>query len=98
MSLARYNFANIVHNESYWAGGIDELLSLDERFYNRMRLNNGVYYAFQMIYGSDMRELGILGITYMADDTIPDRHLALMAVHKYAAAISPYLDEKSIRK
>ena len=63
-----------------------------------MRLNGGVYYAFQMIYGSNMREIGILGISFVQGDTIPDRTVALMAVHKYASAISPLLDENSVRK
>lgn len=98
VSLARYNFANLVHMHGYWAGRIEELISIDERFYNRMRLNGGVYYAFQMIYGVDMKEIGILGISFITEESIPDRELALMEVHKYAAAISPYLDEGSIRK
>lgn len=98
VSLARYNFANLVHTHGYWAGRIDELVDIDERFYNRMRLNGGVYYAFQMIYGIDMKEIGILGISFVTEESIPDRDVALMAVHKYAAAISPYLDEGSIRK
>ena len=98
VSLSRYNFANLVHEDSYWAGGIEELVSIDERFYNRMRLNGGIYYAFQMIYGAEKKEIGILGISFVEEDAIPDRHTALMAVHKYAAAISPYLDESSARK
>lgn len=96
--LSRYNFANVVHKNGYWAGGIDEIINIDERFYNRIRLNGGVYYAFQMIYGSEMKEIGILGISFTDESKIPDRNVALMAVHKYASAISPYLDEGSIRK
>ena len=98
VSLARYNFANLVHTHGYWAGRIDEIINIDERFYNRMRLNGGVYYAFQMIYGVDMKEIGILGISFVTEESIPSREFALMEVHKYAAAISPYLDEGSIRK
>ena len=98
VSLSRYNFANLIHDNGYWAGRIDELVSIDERFYNRMRLNSGVYYAFQMIYGSNMREIGILGISFVDEDKIPERKTALMAVHKYASAISPLLDESSVRK
>ena len=98
VSLSRYNFANLIHDRGYWAGNIEELVNIDERFYNRMRLNGGVYYAFQMIYGSNMREIGILGITFVEGDTPPERTTALMAVHKYASAISPLLDENSIRK
>lgn len=98
VSLSRYNFANLVHDNGYWAGGIDELVNLDERFYNRMRLNGGVFYAFQMIYGIDMKEIGILGISYTDEESVPDKNVALMAVHKYASAISPYLDEGNVRK
>lgn len=98
VSLARYTFANLVHMHGCWAGRIEELVSIDERFYNRMRLNGGVYYAFQMIYGVDMKEIGILGISFITEESIPDKETALMKVHKYAAAISPYLDEGTIRK
>ena len=98
VSLSRYNFANLMHEKGYWAGSIDELVSIDERFYNRMRLNGGKYFAFQMIYGSNMAEIGILGISFVGDDKVPDRSEALMAVHKYASAISPLLDEANARK
>lgn len=98
VSLSRYNFANLVHEDGYWAGSIDELINIDERFYNRMRLNGGKYFAFQMIYGTDMREIGILGISFIDGDNILDRTHALMMVHKYASAISPLLDEANARK
>lgn len=98
VSLSRYNFANLVHEDGYWAGSIDELINIDERFYNRMRLNGGKYFAFQMIYGTDMREIGILGISFVDGDNILDRTHALMMVHKYASAISPLLDEANARK
>lgn len=98
VSLSRYNFANLVHEDGYWAGSIDELINIDERFYNRMRLNGGKYFAFQMIYGIDMREIGILGISFVDGDNILDRTHVLMMVHKYASAISPLLDEANARK
>lgn len=98
VSLSRYNFANLIHTNSYWAGSIDDLVTIDERFYNRMRLNGGIYYAFQMIYGHDMTEIGILGVSFVDGDIIPDRTRVLMEVHKYAAAISPLLDEFNARQ
>ena len=98
VSLSRYNFANLMHDKGCWAGSIDELTNIDERFYNRMRLNGGVYFAFQMIYGSNMKEIGILGVSFMADEQIPDKAELLMEVHKYASAISPLLDEANARK
>lgn len=98
VSLSRYNFANMMHQHGYWAGSIDEIVSIDERFYNRMRLNGGKYFAFQMIYGSNMAEIGILGVSFVGEDEIPDRAQILMEVHKYASAISPLLDEENARK
>lgn len=97
VSLSRYNFANIVYQNGYWVGSIDELVSLDERFYNRMRLNNGKYFAFQMLYGSNMREIGILGISFLEipDETSPNTLVRL--VHKYGSSISPLLDEASVK-
>jgi hypothetical protein len=99
VSLSRYNFANVVHDNGYWMGGIDELISIDERFYNRMRLNGGQYFAFQMMYGSNMREIAILGITFMADevDNI-DKQKVQKIMHKYASSISPLLDEGNVKK
>lgn len=97
VSLSRYNFANLIYEAGYWIGGIDELVSLDERFYNRMRLNDGTYFAFQMIYGANMREIGILGISYI-DGEVPDKKAHILAtMHKYASTISPLLDEESVK-
>ena len=96
VSLSRYNFATLVHDKGSWAGGIEELVSIDERFYNRMRLNGGKYFAFQMIYGSNMREIGILGVTYLDNEDI-DRKDALAILHKYSSTISPLLDEEYVR-
>lgn len=99
VSLSRYNFANIVHDNGYWIGGIEELMTLDERFYNRMRLNDGKYFAFQMMYGGNMREIGILGVTFMEDEVenIDRRHIATI-IHKYASSISPLLDEGNVKR
>ena len=98
VSLSRYNFANIIHDKGYWAGYLEELSDLDERFYNRLRVNDGKYFVFQVIYGSNMREIGILGVTFMEGNEIPERTKVLMEVHKYASVISPLLDESNARK
>lgn len=98
VSLSRYSFATLVHELSYWAGTLDELKNLDERFYTRMQLNGGKYFAFQMIYGSNMTEIGILGISYTKDNAEINRTAALSAVHKYASTISPLLDEANVGK
>ena len=98
VSLSRYNFANLIHDKGYWAGGIEELIAIDERFYNRLRINGGEYFAFQVIYGDNMRELGILGVSFIKGNSLPDRQLVLTKIHKYASAISPLLDESNVRK
>lgn len=96
VSLSRYNFATMLHDKGSWAGGVDELLSIDERFYNRLRLNHGKYFAFQMIYGSNMRDIGVLGVTYLEDADV-DRAQALAVLHKYSSTISPLLDENYVK-
>jgi hypothetical protein len=99
VSLSRYNFANIVHENGYWVGGLHELISLDERFYNRMRLNGGQFFGFQMMYGGNMREIGILGVSFMADEMDHvDRERLQTIIHKYASSISPLLDEGNVKK
>lgn len=98
ISLSRYNFANIIHDKGYWAGYLEELSDLDERFYNRLRVNGGKYFVFQVIYGSNMREIGILGVTFMEGDEVPERTKVVMEVYKYASVISPLLDESNARK
>ena len=97
VSLSRYNFANIIYDRGYWIGSIDELISLDERFYNRMRVNGGKYFVFQMMYGANMREIGVLGISFLE---IPEEKSAdelVRTVHKYSSSISPLLDESNVK-
>lgn len=97
VSLSRYNFANIIYDRGYWIGSIDELISLDERFYNRMRVNGGKYFVFQMMYGANMREIGVLGISFLE---IPEEKSAdelVRIVHKYSSSISPLLDESNVK-
>lgn len=98
VSLSRYNFATVVHDRGFWVGGIDKLINIDERFYNRMRLNGGIYFAFQMMYGANMREIGILGISYLEGDEIPSDEEILSTIHRYSASISPLLDEGNVKK
>ena len=97
VSLSRYNFANIVYERGYWIGGIDELISLDERFYNRMRLNGGKYFVFQMMYGANMREIGILGISFLERPENITADALVRIVHKYGSSISPLLDESNVK-
>ena len=96
VSLSRYNFATLIHDKGRWAGGVEELTSIDERFYNRLRLNGGKFFAFQMIYGSNMREIGVLGVTYINDSDV-NRRDALATLHRYSSAISPLLDEEYVK-
>ena len=97
VSLSRYNFANIIYDRGYWIGSIDELISLDERFYNRMRVNGGKYFVFQMMYGANMREIGVLGISFLEipEETSADELVRI--VHKYSSSISPLLDESNVK-
>ena len=97
VSLSRYNFANIVYERGYWIGGIEELISLDERFYNRMRLNGGKYFVFQMMYGANMREIGILGISFLERPENITADALVRIVHKYGSSISPLLDESNVK-
>ena len=97
VSLSRYNFANIVYERGYWIGGIDELISLDEGFYNRMRLNGGKYFVFQMMYGANMREIGILGISFLERPENITADSLVRIVHKYGSSISPLLDESNVK-
>ena len=49
-----------------------------------------------MIYGSNMREIGILGVTFL-DDVEISRGDALAILHKYSSTISPLLDEEYVK-
>lgn len=97
VSLSRYNFANIVYDRGYWIGSIEELISLDERFYNRMRLNGGKYFVFQMMYGANMKEIGILGISFLEKPKDANPDVLVRIMHKYGSSISPLLDEANVK-
>lgn len=97
VSLSRYNFANVVYERGYWMGSIDDLVNIDERFYNRMRLNGGQYFAFQMLYGSNMREIAILGVSFLEVPDNLNKDMLSRVMHKYGATISPLLDEENVK-
>ena len=97
VSLSRYNFANVIYERGYWAGSIDELTSLDERFYNRMRVNGGKYFVFQMMYGANLREIGVLGISFLEIPEEMSTDALIRIVHKYSSSISPLLDESNVK-
>ena len=96
-SLSKYAFANVVYDNGHWIGSIDELEPIDERFYNRMVVNHGTYFAFQIIYGSNMREIGILGITYIEKPDNITKNFIMKEISKYAATLSPLLDEQNVK-
>ena len=98
VSLSRYNFANMMHEKGSWCGPVEELMNIDERFYNRMRLNHGVFFAFQVIYGSNMKEIGILGVSYLELPENLNRFSLMVEMQKYSSSISPLLDEASVTK
>ena len=95
--MSKYAFANVVYDNGHWIGSLEDLEPIDERFYNRMVVNHGTYFAFQIIYGSNMREIGILGITYINKDEKITKNFIMKEMSKYAASLSPLLDEQNVK-
>ena len=62
-----------------------------------MRVNGGKYFVFQMMYGANMREIGVLGISFLEIPEEMSTDALIRIVHKYSSSISPLLDESNVK-
>lgn len=98
ISLVRYNIFYELYENVYWSGSLEELRKLDKRFAARAEVNEVQYLAFETIYGSNLADLGFLGVSFTEEPKISESEIR-KALNKYSATISPLLDaRKAINK
>lgn len=97
LSLAKYPIFYYLYENNYWEGTIEELQAIDKRLALRVEVNDASYIALSVLYGQDLKEIGVLGITY-TDSTKVNNVQLRNILKKYSIAISPLLDETIAEK
>lgn len=91
MLLDKYNIFYELYETSTWKGSIEGLMLVDKRMGYKFDVDNIQYIGMEIIYGSNLRELGVLVTVYKDINFIDEVKLA-KELQKYAASISPLLD------
>lgn len=96
--LDKYNIFYELYETTMWMGSIEGLMLVDKRMAYRFDIDSIQYISMEMIYGSNLCELGVLVTVYKNIETIDEVKLSRL-MQKYAATISPLLDwEVAINK
>lgn len=92
LSLAKYPIFYELYENMFWCGDLEELEDLDKRFSLRAEINEAKYVSFAMLYGNNLEEIGVVGVSYTDTTRVKDDITIKKAMKKYSAAISPLLD------
>lgn len=95
ISLSRYPIFYEIFENVYWCGSIEEMIGVDKRFALRAEANDVKYMAFETIYGSELSEIGVVGVSFTEDEAIPDTKELLKTLNKYSNTLAPLLDGKN---
>lgn len=98
MSLAKYPIFYELNENMFWGGTITDLEEVDKRFALRAKINEAQYVSFAMLYGENLEEIGVLGISYTDSTKIAENMAIKKAMKKYSTAISPLLDERNAKR
>lgn len=91
MLLDKYNIFYELYETTMWMGSIEGLMLVDKRMAYKLDVDSVQYISMEMIYGSNLCELGVLVTIYKDIDSIDEVKLSRL-MQKYAATISPLLD------
>lgn len=89
--LDKYNIFYELYENSVWMGTVEGLKLVDKRIGYRFEVDSVQYVGMEMIYGSNLCELGVLVTVYRNIDSIDEVKLGRQ-LQRYAATISPLLD------
>lgn len=89
--LDKYNIFYELYETSNWEGSIEGLMLVDKRMAYKFDVDSIRYIGMEIIYGSNLCELGVLVTVYKDVERIDEIKLSKL-LQKYAAAISPLLD------
>lgn len=94
VSLTKYPIFYELYKDGLWIGDMDELREIDPKFTLKLQVNDVERVGLYMIYGSDLCQIGILGVSYTHSDVDFDASEIKRYLHKFATSISPLLDGK----
>ena len=95
--LVKYELCYKLYKEGVFAGDIESVEKIDHRMAARLEANDVKFMGAAMMYGENKSDIGFVGVSYT--DTVHLSRLELMHIlTKYAAKISPYLDDAQAQK
>lgn len=97
ISLVRYPLFYELYENGIWVGNSSDLVKIDKRFALRMEANDVKYVGMITMFGNNLTEVGVLGVSFLNEEPIDE--LALKrTLTKYASSIAPLLDGSNAKK
>ena len=96
ISLVKYPIFYELYEKGLWVGAIEDLEKVDKRFAIRAEVNEVKKCAFVLLYGIDLTELGVLGISFLNEESEFNEELIKKELRKFGTSVSPLLDGKRI--
>lgn len=75
LNLSRFPFATFLCLNHSWSGSVEELSKVDDKLALRLTSNGVHYIMMKCMHGSNGKELGFLGITYVKRQAPPQSEL-----------------------
>ena len=95
--LVKYELCYKLYKEGVFAGDIAAVDAIDHKMAVRLEANDVKFMGAAMMYGENKSDIGFVGVSYTATTDV--NRLELMHIlTKYAAKISPYLDDAQAQR
>lgn len=96
--LVKYNIGDVIFNNGFYYGTIEEIQREDPRLAVRLMVNDVKKIFAVSIYSEDSIEIGFVGLSFTDEKQEMSDTEIIKSLHKYVAQISPYLDWKKEKK
>lgn len=93
--LSRFKLPNYLRAENVWQGRVDELKTIDNKFYHKLKANDASYLAIIQIHGIK-NELGFFGITYCNDKEPKSPEIIFKQLLVVSQKLSTLLDSNNV--
>lgn len=97
VSLVRYALCYELYKEGTFVGDLQDIDKFDHRMAKRLEANDVRFIGAAMMYGENKSDIGFVGVSFTDTCDVNEIELTRTLV-KYAAKISPYLDDAQAQK
>lgn len=95
--LVKYELCYKLYKDGVFMGDIEQIRVIDPRMAARLEANDVKYICAAMMYGENKSDIGFVGVSFTGTTDI-DRTQLIHTLTKYAAKISPYLDDAKAQR